>query len=188
MANYERMRRDHKPKKIDLLLLAESPPMPRNGHAPFFYDDSEGMVPYGLFQATMKALYPLQWLKVKTDFLTAFKDESRYYLIDASSVPLESKGRKKKFREIRAAGTVIDTIKNLADEGSFEGGQVKLIIVGKTMHKIFYDYLIENSQIETSKGRFVIVVLNKNPFAFPHTRESTEEFISELGRIVGRKG
>jgi len=188
MADYELLRREHKPDKIDLLFLAESPPVPWNGHTPFFYDENEDMPSMGLFQTMMKALYPKDWRQVKKDFLTTFQIRSKYYLIDASSVPLEGKGRRKKFREIRAAGTVINTIKNLADEGSFEDGQIKLIIVGKTMHKIFYDYLIENSQIDTSIGRFVIVVLNKNPLPFPHTRESNEEFISELRRIAGREG
>ncbi len=179
MADYERLRREHKPDRIDLLFLAESPPIPRNGHTPFFYNEREDMPSIGLFQTMMKALYPEKWRQIKRDFLGNFKDMSRYYLIDASASPLEeSKGMK--LREIRRTGGVIDDIRSLAEEGSFEGSQIRLIIIGSKVHKIFYDYLVGNPPIETSRGRFTIAVLNKEPLKFPRDRISTDNFIREL--------
>lgn len=183
MAHYESLRRAHKPSTIDVLLLAESPPVPRNGHTPFFYDEGEDMPSIGLFQTIMKALYPQEWRKVKKDFLTIFKEKSRYYLIDVSSIPLEeSKGRK--MREIRRTGEVVNNIKALAEDGSFESDQIKLIIIGSKVHRIFYDCLTDSSPVETSKGRYTIAILNKEPLNFPRDRESTDNFIRELRRLL----
>jgi len=185
MADYEMLRRAHKPSTIDLLFLAESPPVPWNGHTPFFYDESEDMPSIGLFQTMMKALYPQEWRKVKKDFLTIFKTRSNYYLIDASSVPLEKKEKDRRLTEIKESGAVFDNIKRLAEEGSFEAGRISLIIIGSKVHEVFYGYLVGAPPIETSRGRYTIAVLNKEPLNFPRDRKSTDNFIRELRKLMG---
>jgi len=185
MNKYDRMREDYKPMTIDLLFLAESPPVPWNGHAPFFYNESEGMSPRDLFQFMMKALYPTQWRKVKKDFLTAFKKKSNYYLIDASRSPING-NKKKRLSEIIEDDEVIRTIKHLAEEGKFKRDQIRLIIIGKGVHDQFYQYLIDNSHIDTSRGQYSMCILNKKPLNFPRGNRATEDFIRKLQTLVTR--
>ena len=183
MIDYKKMREDHRPRNIKLLFLAESPPVPRDGHEPFFYNEAD-MPSYGLFQAMMKACLPDQWLAVKEDLLDLFENDKGFYLIDASDMPLQKSVKYRELKAIGKAGTVVNTIKNLAEEGSFANNKIKLVIIGVKMHGIFYDYLLRERSIPTSRGPFDRVILNKNPLPFPNNSAASDEFVRELNKIV----
>lgn len=186
MIDYKKLRCSHKPGAIKLLILAISPPEPWDGHEPFFYNEAD-MPAYGLFQATMKALYPDRWLGTKKELLDRFQNGSRFYLIDASDAPLK-KRRKTELEEIAETGAVIDTIRSLAEEGSFADSKIRLAIVGTTMFRVFHDYLLRHSPVQTSKGQFDIVIVHDKPLPFPHTKRSTEEFVQKLAKIAHDMG
>ncbi len=180
MADYESMRREHKPKTIRLLLLAISPPMPWDGHNPFFYNEAD-MPAYGLFQATMNALYPDRWTRIKKELLDQFQNVSGFYLIDASSVPLKGDVNDE-LEKIREYGSVLDSIKRLAEDGSFADRQIRLVIIGKKMHEIFHNYL-NGARLDTSKGQFVVIVVNDVPIRFPKDKRLTDQFVRDLAKI-----
>jgi hypothetical protein len=185
MNEYDNMREDHKPKTIDILFLAESPPPPWDGHRPFFYNDRDGMVPRDIFQSMMKALYPTEWRQVKEDFLTTFKTKSKFYLIDASKSPIEG-SKSKRLSEIKKSGELIHAIRHLAGDGRFKGKQIRLIIIGARVHRKFYKYLLKNSPVDTPRGQYSIRILNESPLNFPRGNRATEEFIQKLRLLVVR--
>jgi len=181
MIDYERLRRNRKPKTIKLLLLAISPPVPWDGHEPFFYNEAD-MPAFGLFQATMRALYPDRWLSIKKELLDQLQNDSGFYLIDASSIPLKG-DVKDELEKIRQDGSVLDSIRQLAEDGSFADFQIRLVIIGKKMHRIFYRYL-DGAKLDTSKGHFVVSVVNDKPIPFPKTKRLTDQFVRDLSQMA----
>jgi hypothetical protein len=157
MTSYDLARFKYKPRSINFLLVAETPP--KTNSSRFFYFENV-MEQDSLFIETMKVLYPSiitnmeikELRKKKKKFLEKFQNDG-FYLIDSLEIPFEIKySSSQKVKLIRAGQTsLLNRIKDLITL------ETKVILLSSTVYKANFKYLTQNG----------INVINEELIDFP---------------------
>ena len=131
--DFEAARQKYRPKRIEYLLIAESPP--RTGSGRFFYFEQ---VPTGdsLFLETMKLLYPEDYWHTKLvrsqkrRFLQRFKEDG-FYLIDSTDTPMEgSRPAKKREQIAKALPSLREKLQQVGDAST------RIILISSTVYEV----------------------------------------------------
>lgn len=157
MNRFEKAREKYRPKEIDYLLVAETPPKSDSNR--FFYFEKVDKQD-SFFLETMKFLYPeetkLMGTKTirsrKKEFLDRFKQDG-FYLIDSLDQPFEKKyssSQKIKLIE-KGQNKLLTKIQKLISEGT------KVILIAAPVYKANFRFLKNNS----------IPVINEELIDFP---------------------
>jgi len=157
MNKFNQARLKYKPKKIEYLLVAETPPQINSNR--FFYFENVYKQD-SLFLETMKFLYPYdtQYIdtkiirSMKKSFLEKFKQDG-FYLIDSLDKPFERKysTMQKVKLLINGQDQLLSKIKGLLSMDT------KVILIAAPVYKANFNFLTENG----------IPVINKELIDFP---------------------
>jgi hypothetical protein len=115
-----------KPKVIETLFVAESPPRP-NKHAPYFYNPNPNERKTNLRKQVLKYL--------KLSSLEEFRDKKGYFLIDAIKCRLDKSGKRNVPLEVlrRCATKFLgDEIKNLLTKENKSGKRKTIFVLGRS--------------------------------------------------------
>jgi len=175
---YKKCSKRFLPEKIDILLIAESPPFPKKGIKSYFYFNEYLPQRDLLFQLIIKAVYDHNFKQGdnKIKYLNMLKKDG-YYLVDSINYPidLDKKGNK-----------VNDVEKNKVIEegkGEFIKGlekinvskNTKIILIKENIYRIFNNFLSENG----------FCVINEDKVNFPFWYDY--DFINEIRYLLNFK-
>ena len=134
---FEEARRKYKPAMIKYLLVAEAPPQIKTGRF-FYYEKVKDHD--GLFLETMKALYPNEYIDVKSTrrdkqiFLNKFKADC-YYLLDAANEPIKDIRRKEE--QLKSdLPSLVERIREVINPHS------KIILISRPVYNVCFARLI----------------------------------------------
>lgn len=169
--SYALARNKFRPKKISLLLIAESPP----SSGGYFYAE-ETIGKDHLFRETMKALElwppdrPMRKGCDKRPFLKQFSSLG-FFLIDTCELPIDKMPpRERKISTYEGALTLPDRVEALSPD--------RILIVKKTVFKPAIQAL--------SKTGFAEMVLNTKPLPFP-SHGNQKKYRTMLRRLVKKR-
>jgi hypothetical protein len=154
---------EHFPKgAIELLLVAESPPMAfAEDHSSYFY--AQGKIKRrGLAYHTMHALFGRKFAS-KQEFLSEFAE--KYYLLDMAKCPINRLGKKDKRKALASCAKYLD-------EELRALGFRQAVFIGKTSFRAVKDYL------DLKSLRFNVASL---PFG---SGKNIENFRKGLGEVL----
>ncbi len=104
VAELERLRAAYRPKRVEVLLIGESPPDPSDGELRFFY--APGLRVDNLYRAVVEAVYGLDPDAVRTTLKTEMLGRLRndgFWLIDAMEDLINHRPPRERRSEIRKA-------------------------------------------------------------------------------------
>lgn len=164
---YRAAAQKYKPDKIEVLIIAESPPPFRNKAARYFYFD-ELSEPENLYHGVMTAIYGNRFdasHQMKPNNLRQFCHDG-FFLIDAVKFP---------FYEIQDASDKQNVIKSYASDRAREVktlGAEHVILVHPNVYAGLKDTFDKNK----------IAVLNSGPIRFPirNDPEAFQEFVRDF--------
>ena len=179
MSSYDDLRQAYRPKKVEVLLIAESPPPPADfPGSRHFYRTETPREGDRLFSNTIRALYAeasdaaesdLQ--RDKEQWLRRFQDDG-FYMIEAVEVSIQKKIDKKERQERirKALPRLIERVQELAEPDT------KLILIKSNVYDVACEPLREAG----------FTVLNEGLVDYPgHFNQRA--YREKLAKLVGRQ-
>ena len=169
---YTASRNKYKPNKVNVLLIAESPP----SSGGYFYSETTIGKDH-LFRETMKALKfwpvnrPMRKGSDKQPMLKRFRSIG-FFLIDTCELPVDKlQRRQRRISTIQGASTLPHRVREL--------DPTRILIVKKTVFKPARQSLIEAGLGDR--------ILNKKPLPFP-SHGNQRKFRTMIRRLVNKNG
>ena len=171
---YVEARQKHKPKRVKVLFIGESPP-PLNGNPRYFYLEQVDKHDY-LFVAMMQALYKVDFVnlgrvpKLKARLLKRFKKDG-YFLIDAVEFPLNGSPSDKKKIILENADQLIQRVRQVCHKDA------RVVLIKANIYKLLAEKFKTNG----------FNILNSKPLPFPMYQHKSK-FIDDLRKLLRREG